>query len=176
VLLRRRVRARLQGRHYTDRLISRGMSVGREVFVADSSYLDPAFAWLISIGDQTTIGPGVTILAHDAAPKLRTGYSAIAPVRIGARVFVGANALILPGVAIGDDAMVGAGSVVRRDVAPGTIVLGNPAQEVGSTGAHTERHLLDIQRLPCFAVGADPDDAERRRMLEELGGGPGYVG
>jgi maltose O-acetyltransferase len=151
------------------------MRVGREVFVADGAYLDPGFAWLISMGDQTTIGPGVTILAHDASPKLRTGYSAVGRVEIGARVFVGANAVILPGVAIGDDAIVGAGSVVRHDVAPGTVVTGNPAEEVDTTEAHTARHEAELERRPRYALGRAPGAGERRRIREDLGTGRGYV-
>jgi maltose O-acetyltransferase len=176
VLVRRRLRARLQGRQHADELIARGLRVGRDVFIADGAYLDPGFPWLISIGDETTIGPGVTILTHDAAPKLRTGYSVIARVRIGARVFVGANAIILPGVTIGDDAVIGAGTVVRRDVTPGTIVLGNPAEEVGTIAAHTERHRTEMESHPRYPSVVDPGEAERRRILEELGDGPGYVG
>lgn len=173
--LRRRLSARLHGQQHVDQLIAQGMTVGREVFIADDAYLDPGFAWLISIGDQTTIGPGVTILAHDATPKLRTGYSAVARVAIGARVFVGANSLILPGVAIGDDAIVGAGTVVRRDVVAGTVVTGNPAQEVGTTEEHTARHEAEIRQRPTYVLRAAPDKFERRRIREELGAGRGYV-
>jgi maltose O-acetyltransferase len=118
----------------------------------------------------------VTILTHDATPKLRTGWSTIAPVRIGARVFVGANTTVLPGVAIGDDAIVGAGSVIRRDVPPGTIVAGNPAEEIGTTEAHTQRHLARLAARPRYhGASRVPASADRRRMLDELRDGPGYV-
>jgi maltose O-acetyltransferase len=50
------------------------------------------------------------------------------PVRIGSNVWIGGGAIVLPGVSIGDDAIVGAGSVVTRDVPPGTTVVGNPAR------------------------------------------------
>jgi maltose O-acetyltransferase len=173
--LRRRLGARLRGHQDVERLIAEGMTVGREVFIAEGVYLDPGFAWLIDIGDQTTIGPGVTILAHDATPKLRVGYSAVARVSIGARVFVGAHALILPGVTVGDDAIVGAGSVVRRDVAPGTVVAGNPAEEVGTTEAHAARHAAELTVRPRFALGHAPGEGERRRIRAELGDGRGYV-
>lgn len=165
----------MRGHQDTDRLIAEGMSVGREVFIANGVYVDPGFAWLISIGDQTTIGPGVTILAHDATPKLRTGYSAVARVQIGARVFVGANAVILPGVAIGDDAIVGAASVVRHDVAPGTVVTGNPATEAGTTDEHTARHAAELAQRPRYELGRPPDEAQRRRIRAELGSSRGYV-
>jgi maltose O-acetyltransferase len=178
--LRRRATAWLRGDQDLSSLIAHGMRVGREVYVAGGFYFDPGFPWLISIGDETTIGPQVTILTHDATPKLRTGWSAIAPVHIGSRVFVGANTTILPGTRIEDDAIVGAGSVVRRNVAAGTVVAGNPAHEVGSTQAHTDRHLAALARRPRFAgIGpAHPGRiaaAERQLILDELGGGTGYV-
>jgi maltose O-acetyltransferase len=174
--LRRRVTARMRGEQDLDELIARGLSLGAEVYVARGFYFDPGFAWLISIGDETTIGPNVTILTHDAAPKLRTGWSTVAPVHIGARVFVGANTTILPGVDIGDDAIVGAGSVLRRDVPAGTIVAGNPAEEIGTTAAHTARHLRRLAERPRLPTGArDPAAADRRRLLEQLADGHGYV-
>lgn len=165
----------MRGRQDVDTLIAEGMTVGREVFVADDVYIDPGFAWLISIGDQTTVGPGVTILAHDATPKLRTGYSAVARVALGARVFIGANAVILPGVEIGDDAIVGAGSVVRHDVAPNMVVTGNPAIEVGTTDEHTARHVAELAQRPRYELGRPPDAMERERIRAALGASRGYV-
>jgi len=170
--LGRRLAARMRGEQDLERLIALGLSVGEEVYVARGFYFDPGYAWLISLGDQTTIGPNVTILTHDATPKLRTGWSTISPVRIGARVFVGANTTVLPGVTIGDDAIVGAGSVIRRDVPPRTIVAGNPAEEIGTTEAHTRRHLERLAQRPRYH---DTAVADRRRMLDELTDGPGYV-
>jgi maltose O-acetyltransferase len=174
--LRRRLGARLRGEQDPARLVRHGLRLGRDVLIVRGCYLDPEFAWLISIGDETTLGPNVTILAHDAVPKLRTGYSLVAPVDIGARVFIGANTTILPGVTIGDDAIVGAGSVIRRDVRAGAIVLGNPAEEVGTTDDHTRRHRDQMQHRPRFPEVDGAGDADRRRILDELGEGPGYVG
>jgi acetyltransferase-like isoleucine patch superfamily enzyme len=54
--------------------------------------------------------------------------SRLRPIVIGNRVWIGASAIILPGVTIGDDAVVGAASVVTKDVAPRTVVAGNPAR------------------------------------------------
>jgi maltose O-acetyltransferase len=140
-------------------------------------YVDPGFGWLVSIGDDSTLGPDVTILTHDSAPKLRTGYTLIDSVRIGDRVFIGANVTILPGVTVGDDAIVGAGSVVSRDVAPGTIVVGGPAHEVGTTDGHTRRHRDELQRRPRFAEAnsTQTNELEWDRMREQLRRGPGYV-
>ena len=85
----------------------------------------------VSIGEGTQIGPGVQILTADHprdAAERATGVEWGRPVRIGRNVWIGGGAIILPGVTIGDDAIVGAGSVVTRDVPAGATVVGNPAR------------------------------------------------
>ncbi|WP_230482698.1 sugar O-acetyltransferase [Sphingomonas sp. Leaf21] len=89
----------------------------------------------VEIGAGTQIGPGVQILTadHPRDPALRAqGWEYGRPIRIGANVWIGGGALILPGVTIADDAIIGAGSVVTRDVAKGVTVIGNPARPVGA--------------------------------------------
>jgi maltose O-acetyltransferase len=167
----------MRGEQDVTQLARGGVMLGARVFIARRCYFDPGFGWLIAIGDDTTIGPNVMILAHDAAPKLRTGYSRVAAVSIGRRVFIGANSTILPGVTVGDDAIIGAGSVVRHDVRPGTVVVGSPAQETGMTDDHTRHHLAEVQRRPRYAVAnsARTTPGDWCRMRDELGSGPGYV-
>jgi maltose O-acetyltransferase len=85
----------------------------------------------VEIGDMTQIGPGVQILTadHPREPELRAqGLEFGRPIRIGRNVWIGGGALIMPGVTIGDDALIGAGSVVTRDVPAGATVAGNPAR------------------------------------------------
>lgn len=87
----------------------------------------------VAIGDDTQIGPAVQILTadHPREPaQRRTGLELGRPVIIGRNVWIGAAALILPGVTIGDDAIVGAGAVVTRAVAAGATVAGNPARRI----------------------------------------------
>lgn len=89
----------------------------------------------IEIGDMTQIGPAVQIYTadHPRDPdQRRAGLEFGRPVRIGANVWIGGGAIILPGVTVGDDAVIGAGSVVTRDVPAGTTVVGNPARMVPS--------------------------------------------
>lgn len=90
----------------------------------------------VSIGDGTQIGPAVQIYAadHPRDPAVRrSGLEFGRPVRIGRNVWIGGGAIILPGVSIGDDALIGAGSIVTRDVPAGATVAGNPSRGIKST-------------------------------------------
>ena len=81
--------------------------------------------------ERESVGPGVQILAadHPRDPGLRaSGLEFGRPVRIGRNVWIGAGAIILPGISIDDDALIGAGSVVTRDVPAGATAFGNPAR------------------------------------------------
>ena len=85
----------------------------------------------VHIGEGTQIGPAVQIYAadHPREQAVReTGLEFGRPVQIGRHVWIGGGAILLPGVRIGDGAIVGAGSVVTRDVPAGAIVKGNPAR------------------------------------------------
>ena len=85
----------------------------------------------IVIGDGCQIGPGVQIYAADHPRDAATrslGLEFGRPVVLGCDVWVGGGALLLPGVTVGDGAVIGAGSVVTRHVAPGSTVMGNPAR------------------------------------------------
>jgi maltose O-acetyltransferase len=92
----------------------------------------------VAIGAGTQIGPAVQVYAadHPRDPATRRSELELGrPVTIGRNVWVGGAAIILPGVAIGDDAVIGAGSVVTRDVPAGATALGNPARVRGVGGA-----------------------------------------
>lgn len=89
----------------------------------------------VTIGDRTLIGYGTYILSanHSVPPlpgRIIDAGHATAPVRIGNDVWVGANCCILPGTSIGDGAVIGAGSVVTKNVPAGAIAVGSPARLV----------------------------------------------
>jgi maltose O-acetyltransferase len=89
----------------------------------------------VTIGAGTQIGPAVQIYAadHPRDPaQRRAGVELGRPVDIGRNVWIGGGAIILPGVRIGDDAVIGAGSVVTRDVPAGATAVGNPARVRGA--------------------------------------------
>lgn len=110
-----------------DWLRSRGMTIGNGCVILDEVRVDPGFEHLVTMGDQVTIAPEVFLLAHDASTRRSLGVTRERPIRIGDRVFIGSRALILPGVTIGNDAVIGAGSVVTHDVPANSVACGNPA-------------------------------------------------
>jgi maltose O-acetyltransferase len=107
------------------------IKIGRESFVNYGCiFLDVG---LITIGDNCQIGPAVQIYTadHPRDPELRrSGLESARPVTIGNNVWIGGGTIILPGRTIGDDAIIGAGSVVTRDVPAGATVAGNPARSI----------------------------------------------
>lgn len=87
----------------------------------------------VDIGEGTQIGPSVQIYTatHPTEPKSRAeGKEFAAPIKIGKNVWIGGGSIILPGVTIGDHAVIGAGSVVNKDVPALAVVAGNPAKSI----------------------------------------------
>lgn len=91
----------------------------------------------IFIGDYTMIGPNVTLATpnHPLAPELREkGYQYNLPIRIGKNVWLGAGVIVVPGVTIGDNTVIGAGSVVTKDIPANVVAVGNPCRVLREIG------------------------------------------
>ena len=100
---------------------------------------DSMFPERISVGDNTIIGFNTTILAHEyLIEEYRLG-----DVEIGSQVMIGANSTILPGVKIGDGAIVSAATLVRKDVAAGAMAGGNPMRIIFTAEQMAERKRND---------------------------------
>jgi serine acetyltransferase len=104
---------------------ARGVEIGKNVWIGYDVVLDTSRPFLIMLEDGCVLSMRVTVLAHF---RESTG------VRVERDAFVGAGALILPNVVIGQGAVVAAGSVVTRSVPPLTMVQGNPAVPVAKCG------------------------------------------
>jgi acetyltransferase-like isoleucine patch superfamily enzyme len=100
------------------------MDIGEGTAISMSAKLDKTNPQGIHIGTYSVITFGAAILTHDYVNKLNRN------VRIGNNCFIGAHAIILPGVTIGDGCIVAAAAVVARDVPAGSLVAGNPARVV----------------------------------------------
>lgn len=111
--------------------IQRGARIGRRCKVSSHSFICEG----VEIADEVFVGHNVTFV-NDRVPRatnpdgsLKGGADWVCvPTRVGRRAALGSGAVILCGVTIGEGALVGAGSVVTRDVPPGMVVAGNPAR------------------------------------------------
>lgn len=123
--------------------------IGEGTWIGAFALIDGSGGLVIGIGCD--ISSGVHIYTHSSAKRCVSGRHYVqvdrVPTRIGNRVFIGANAVINMGVTIGDEAVVGAGAVVTRDVESRTIVAGVPARVIGRVG-------LDEPALPEFLKNA----------------------
>lgn len=113
----------------------------------------------IYVGDHTMIGPNVTIATagHPILPELREqNYQYNMPVHIGRNCWIGAGAIILPGVTIGDHTVVGAGSIVTKDLPSGVVAVGNPCHVLRPIGAHDREYYFREHRIdPSFLDYSD---------------------
>ena len=103
----------------------RGVKIGQGVWIGYGALIETACPDMVTIGDRVIIGIRSTILAH---------FQELTGVKIKDDVYIGACAVILPGVTIGEGSVVSAGSVVTASVPPMTVVQGNPAKRVARCG------------------------------------------
>lgn len=101
--------------------------------------------YLIFIGDNVTITDGVNFLTHDGGVgvlrKKHAGINVFNSIHIGCNVFIGTNTIIMPGVTVGDNVVIGAASLVSRDVPNDVVVAGVPAKIIKTLGEYEERAL-----------------------------------
>jgi NDP-sugar pyrophosphorylase family protein len=98
-----------------------------------------ALSDLVEIGAGFISAPGSIILSHDASTVIHTGKLRVEKTVIGKNVFLGANAVVLPGIKIGDGSIIGAGAVVTKDVPVGMVVGGNPAKVITSVANYMKK-------------------------------------
>ncbi len=126
--------------------IQSGCQIGKNVDFAGV----PNFGsepYLIKIGDNTTISFDVAFVTHDAATRVirnlpdgdpKTGY--FGPIVIGKNCFVGCRTTILANVHVGDNSIIGAGSIVNRDIPANVVAAGNPCRVICTLDEYRKKH------------------------------------
>lgn len=122
-----------------EKLKKRGLKVGKDFHRMYGCVIDPSHCFHISIGDNVRLAPKVHILAHDGSTVKFLGKVRAANVRIGNDVWIGTSAIILPGVTIGNRVVIGAGSVVTKDIPDNSVAVGNPARVICTLDAYLEK-------------------------------------
>ena len=114
---------------------ARGVKIGKHVFIGMGVHIDDLYPHLITIEDYVGIGMNTMIFAHSnptVSVELKEKYypRTVAPVILKRGAWIPPGCIILAGVTVGENSVIGIGSVVYRDVEPYTVVIGNPARVV----------------------------------------------
>lgn len=148
------------------------MNIGEKTLLLNC-YIDKGHSYLISIGKECTL-TNCTILAHDASIKRYLNKSKVGRINIGNKVFVGWDAMILPNVTIGNDCIIGAKSVVTKNIPSNSIVAGNPAKVIGKTNEYIEKHRNLMNEKPVFNTywtnkSKEEKEKEKNLLKDTLG-------
>lgn len=167
------------GKEYLESLKKLGLRVGKNFSMQQECIIDESHCWLIKIGDDVTLAPRVHILAHDASTKRHLGYTKIGLVEIGNKTFIGAGTIIMPNTKIGTNCIIGAGSLVTKDIPDNSIAVGVPAKVINTTDKYLAKEKEQMKHRPVydakFTVREGITDEQKQKMIEDLKDGIGYV-
>ena len=113
--------------------------------------------YLTSIGDNVWITSGCQLLCHDASVIMinimrREHYDRVGPIKIANNCFLGNNVIVLPGTSIGSNTIVGAGSVVTKDIPDNSVWAGTPARFIISFDEYAQRIAADTAKYPWVGL------------------------
>lgn len=170
---------RFRGDFTTERLVSMGMTVGRNFKRLHGVILDPGHCWLIEIGNNVTMAPRVHIICHDASTKQALNYTKIGRVTIGDNVFIGAESVVLPGVTIGSNVVIGANSTVSHDIPDNSVAAGSPARVICTMEEYLEKERSRLAKAPCYGeeytLRQNVSMEKRMEQKAALDGKIGYI-
>lgn len=174
--------------HYTDSIPSRshtlkelkrnGLKVGKDVVIDPRAGIDRNFCFLISIGDHSVIAANAVLLAHDASISFYNGgYGRMGRIDIKENCIISMGSIVMPGVTIGPNVLVAAGSVVNKDIPPNSCVAGVPARFYMKFDEMIERQKEMIKQGKVYeakdVLFSGPIDPElKRRLIEDANKGP----
>lgn len=170
---------RIRGEYTIEQLKKLGLTVGENFNPQLGFELDPSHCWLITIGDNVTLGPHVKILAHDASTFLLLGYTKIGRVSIGNNCFIGAGSIVLPNVNIGSNVIIGAGAVVTKSLPDNVVAAGNPAKVIMTIEEFINHHKKLMANAPLydenFTLRKQISSEQKKRQCQDLMNRIGYV-
>ncbi|HET6465451.1 MAG TPA: acyltransferase [Nitrospiria bacterium] len=141
---------RYRRERYFANLLRNGLVLGRDVQINDGVFIDPSHCFLITIKDRCVLAPCVRLIAHDASMFRFMGITRVGRITIERNCFIGDSTLVLPGVRIGPDSIVGAGAVVVGDIPPHSVAAGNPAKVICSLEDFLAKHRAVKERSRTF--------------------------
>ncbi len=159
-------------------LVQNGLRLGNNVEIISDFFFDPSHCFLISIGDNCTIAPGVRLIAHDASTKLFLGYTKVGKINIGENCFIGDSVIVLPSVNIGAGTIIGAGSVVTKDIPPGMVATGNPAKVICPVDVYLKKIEKISKKKTIFGTEyfiENIDNKKRDKMIKSIGDSIGFI-
>lgn len=175
--LRRKVRG-YSSEEFIQDLKRGGCTVGEGTFFFNprETFIDNVKPWLISIGSYCKITARVTILAHDYSRSvvrysLHENIAGSLPVYIGNNVFIGMGATILMGADIGDNCIIGAGSVVKGTIPPNSVVAGNPARVICNLDEYARKRRSRCVEEAVKCVKHSLETRNRVPTIKEMGDG-----
>jgi len=163
---------------YIKKLIKRGLNLGNDVEIIDTFFFDPSHCFLISIGNNCTICSNVRLIAHDASTKKILGYTKIGRIDIGKNCFIGDSVIVLPNVKIGPDSIIGAGSVVTRDIPSNTVATGNPAKVISTVHEYIRKIESISKNEKIFDENyfiENLDEEKRKEIIKSIGDSFGFI-
>lgn len=128
-------------------------AVGKYVSIGEGTYANMNLTliddWKITIGKNVLIGPNVTLCTtgHPIHPKHRQDGMYSFPITIGDNVWIGGNVIVLPGVTIGENSVIGAGSVVTKDIPANVVAFGSPCKVYREINEHDEEYYFGNRRF-----------------------------
>ena len=158
---------RLTGELPLNTLIKGGLTVGNSFSRQSGCFIDPSFCHLITIGDNVTFSKNVMLLAHDASTAKLIDYTKIGRIEIGDNTFIGANVTVLPGIKIGSNVVIGAGSVVTKDIPDNMVAAGNPAKVLLTIDEYKEKNQALLSESRAFSFDYTLGGGATKEKLKE---------